>query len=100
MMDAIFEADKQALTTLMEKEAICWGEVSRLARDPDGQSYMVVILGKNQEAGIKEGGEKCVIYSSEADSDNVNPYLMSLMGRRIPFIILGMDEENGRLLLP
>ena len=98
MMDAIFEADKQALAALMEKETICWGEVSRLARDPDGQSYMVVILGKNQEAGIKEGGEKCVIYSSEADSDNVNPYLMSLMGRRIPFIILGVDEENGRLL--
>ena len=53
MMDAIFEADKQALAALMEKETICWGEVSRLARDPDGQSYMVVILGKNQEAGIK-----------------------------------------------
>lgn len=97
-MDAIYENDKQALATFMENETICWGEVSRLARDPDGQSYMIVILAKDQESGIKEGGEKCVIFASEADADNANPYLMALMGRRVPFVIQGMDEENNRLV--
>ena len=97
-MDAIYENDKQALTTFMENETICWGEVSRLARDPDGQSYMIVVLAKDQESGIKEGGEKCVIFASEADADNANPYLMALMGRRVPFVIQGMDEENNRLV--
>ena len=97
-MDKSYEIDKEALSVLMEKETICWGEVSRLARDPDGKSYMTVLLGKNQENGIKEGGEKCVIYADEADTDSDNPYLMSLMGRRIPFIIMGIDEENNRLL--
>jgi len=98
MMEAIYEADKQALTELMEKEEVCWGEVSRLAHDSDKQSYMIVSLERNPELGIKEGGEKCVIYANEADSDNANPYLMNLHGRRIPFVILSVDEENGRLL--
>lgn len=57
-----------------------------------------MLLGKNQENGIKEDGEKCVIYADEADTDSDNPYLMSLMGRRIPFIIMGIDEEGNRLL--
>lgn len=30
IMDAIYENDKRALTTFMENETICWGEVSRL----------------------------------------------------------------------
>lgn len=98
MMDTIFEADKQGLAALMENETVCWGEVARLARDPDHQSYMVVILARNPELGIKEGGEKCVIYANEADSNNDNPYLMNLHGRRIPFVIMAVDEENGRLL--
>lgn len=34
-MDKCYETDKQALDTLMENETICWGEVSRLARDAD-----------------------------------------------------------------
>lgn len=97
-MDRAYEIDKEALSVLMENETVCWGEVSRLARDPDGKSYMTVLLGKNQEIGIKEGGEKCVIYADEADTDSDNPYLMSLMGRRIPFIIMGTDEDGGRLL--
>jgi len=98
MMDVNYETDKQALASLMENETVCWGVVSRLARDADGQSYMVVVLDKNHEAGIKAGGEKCVIFSSEADSDNPNPYLMNLMGRRVPFVIQGVDEENGWLV--
>lgn len=97
-MDKCYDTDKNALTELMEKETICWGEVSRLARDADKQSFMTVVLEKNPENGIKEGGEKCVIYASEADSDNNSPYLVGLHGRRIPFVIMAVDEENNRLI--
>lgn len=69
IMDIIYENDKQALTTFMENETVCWGEVSRLARNPDGQSYMIVILAKNQEAGIKEGGVTGHIRNSDFSAD-------------------------------
>lgn len=97
-MDKCYDTDKNALAELMEKEAICWGEVSRLARDPDGQSYMTVILEKNPETGIKAGGEKCAIYATEADSDTNSPYLIALMGRKVPFVVKAIDEDNNRLI--
>lgn len=96
-MDAIFEKDMSGIENLMSNETICWGEVSRLARDTDGQSYMVTALPMMQQHKVS-GGERCVIYASEADADNVNPHLMNLMGRQVPFVITAVDEENNRLL--
>lgn len=97
MMDASFDTDKIGLEKLMADETICWSMVQRLARDTDGQGYMVLSLTMDLDAGIKVGGEKCVIYNSEADCDNPNLRLMNLMGRRIPFVICGVDEEKGQL---
>lgn len=96
-MSSIFDKDKVGLEDLMAKATICWGEVTRLARDADGQSYMVIILPMMQQHQIS-GGEKCVIFADEADADNVNPRLINLMGRKVPFIITGFDEEEDRLL--
>ena len=97
MLDTKFEVDRAALEKLMAEEAICWAIVERLARDTEGQGYMILNLPKNLDQGIKSGGEKCVIYSTEADCDNPNLRLMNLMGRRIPFVICGIDEEKGQL---
>lgn len=96
-MDVMFKNDQEGLQTMMEKEVICWGEISRLARDVDGQRYMVTELPIMLQYKV-HGGERCVIYSDEADADNVNPHLMNLMGRRTPFVVLSIDEENGRLI--
>lgn len=96
-MNAIFEKDMSGIEHLMSNETICWGEVARLARDTDGQSYMVTTLPMMQQRKVS-GGERCVIYASEADADNVNPHLMNLMGRQVPFIVTAVDEENNRLL--
>lgn len=97
MMEHIFEHDAQGLNALMENETICWGEVSRLAWDSDGQSYMVIEMPKLPQHHIG-GGERCVIYANEADADNENPRLVSLMGRRLPFVVTAMDDENNWLL--
>lgn len=95
-MEGIFEKDKLGLDNLMENEVICWGEVTRLARDGD-DSYMVLELPMMQQHKIS-GGERCVIFSSEADADNVNPRLMNLMGRRVPFVVTAVDADNDRLI--
>lgn len=91
-MDKIFNTDRTALEKLMADETICWGTVDRLARTEEGMGYMMLTLAKNLDIGIKAGGEKCVIYAPEADCDNPNLRLMNLMGRRIPFVICGIDE--------
>ena len=96
-MTAIMEKDLNGLQTMMEKEVICWGDISRLARDADGQSYMVTELPLMNQYRVS-GGERCIIFSCDADSDNVNPYLMNLMGRRVPFVVTSIDEENDRLI--
>ena len=70
----------ETLEKLMADETVCWAEVTRLARDADGQGYMVLMLPRDIDKGIKAGGEKCVIYGSEADADTPNLHLMSLMG--------------------
>lgn len=96
-MDKIFDTDRIALEKLMADEAICWGTVERLARTEEGMGYMILMLVKNLDMGIKAGGERCVIYAPEADCDNPNLRLMNLMGRRIPFVICGIDEDKGWL---
>lgn len=96
-MENIFEKDKQGLEYLMENEIICWGEITRLARDADGLSFMETSLPMNQQLRVS-GGEKCVIYASEADVDNVNPRLMNLIGRRVPFVVTAVDEDGSLLL--
>lgn len=96
-MDTVYEMDRAALEKMMANEAVCWAVVERLARDADGQGYMILTLPKNRDIGINAGGEKCVIYASEADCDNANLRLMNLMGRRVPFVICGIDEEKGWL---
>ena len=96
-MDKIFNTDRTALEKLMADETICWGTVDRLARTEEGMGYMMLTLAKNLDIGIKAGGEKCVIYAPEADCDNPNLRLMNLMGRRIPFVICGIDEDKGWL---
>ena len=97
MLDRNYEMDREALEKLMADETVCWAEVTRLARDADGQGYMVLMLPRDIDKGIKAGGEKCVIYGSEADADTPNLHLMSLMGRRVPFVICSIDEEKGWL---
>ena len=93
----IFEKDMKNLDALMQDETICWGEITRLARDDDGQEYMVTSLPAMSQRGIS-GGERCVIYASEADADTNRPRLMNLMGRRVPFVVTAAEPENDRLI--
>ena len=39
MLDRNYEMDREALEKLMADETVCWAEVTRLARDADGQGY-------------------------------------------------------------
>lgn len=96
-MSSVFDKDLKNLDALMQNEVICWGEVTRLARDEDGQGYMVTTLPAMSQHGIS-GGERCVIYANEADADNVSPHLMNLMGRRVPFVVTAAEPENDRLI--
>lgn len=98
-MDDIFERDREGLETLMEKEIVCWSEVSRLGHTADNQGYMVIELPLMQQYKVS-GGERGFIFPDEADADNVNPYLLGLHGRRVPFVILSIDEDkNGHKYL-
>jgi len=92
-----FEKDQKNLDALMQDEVICWGEITRLARDEDGQEYMVTALPAMSQHGIS-GGEKCVIYANEADADAVRPRMMNLMGRKVPFVVTAAEPENDRLI--
>lgn len=96
-MSITFAKDLRPLENLMNEEVIVWGEVTRLARDQDGQGYMIAELPVMAQHKIA-GGERCVIFADEADADNVNPRLMNLIGRKIPFVILAVDEENDWLI--
>ena len=97
MSNHIMEKDMQNLEALMQNETICWGEVTRLARDDDGQGYMVVEMPAMSQHGIS-GGERVVIYDSEADADSARPHLMNLMGRRIPFVVTAAEPDRERLI--
>ena len=55
MSNHIMEKDMQNLEALMQNETICWGEVTRLARDDDGQGYMVVEMPAMSQHGISGG---------------------------------------------
>ena len=97
MSNHIMEKDMQNLEALMQNETICWGEVTRLARDDDGQGYMVVEMPAMSQHGIS-GGERVVIYDSAADADSARPHLMNLMGRRIPFVVTAAEPDRERLI--
>ena len=56
-MSSVFDKDLKSLDALMQNEVICWGEVTRLARDEDGQGYMVTTLPAMSQHGIS-GGER------------------------------------------
>ena len=97
MSNSIMERDLQALEVLMQNETICWGEVTRLAREEDGQGYMVTMMPAMSQHGIS-GGERVVIYDSEADADSTRPHLMNLVGRRIPFVVTAAEADSDRLI--
>lgn len=68
-MSSIFDKDKASLEELMAKATICWGEVIRLARDSEGQSYMVITLPMMQQqealkASVLQGLQNGQVYES------------------------------------
>lgn len=96
-MGISFETDMAGIQSLMESETICWGEVNRLARDGDGRSYMSLDMPKMYNHQVA-GGERCIIFEDEADDDTEHPKLINLMGRRIPFVVLSVDDDENVLI--
>ena len=80
-------------------EAIASGEifhaaVERLGYEND-EAYMEFSIGGDDKM---PGRHICRISIAEFDAELERRSLMPLMGRKIPYVILGIDDENNRLI--
>lgn len=85
--------DKDILLELKEKEEILWGEVVRVGQTPEKRAYMLL----NTDAKNCAKNYPCIIYREEADAEFKRGSLVYLLGHKIPYVIIKVDEEKARL---
>lgn len=101
-MNDNFKKDSEGLQKLIEEEVVCWAEVTRLMHSDDNTNYLVMTMPRMLDHHI-DGGERCVIFEGESDAEaktveQQKSRLLYLMGRKIPFVVIGVDEDNDRLI--
>ena len=87
------QKDKGALLELKEKEEILWGEVVRVGHTPEKRAYMIVKTDTKNCAK----NYPCIIYREDADAEFKRGSLVYLLGHRIPYVIIKVDEEKLRI---
>ncbi|MBR2896030.1 MAG: S1 RNA-binding domain-containing protein [Oscillospiraceae bacterium] len=102
MMTNIMQESLERIRELIENETVCWAEVARLAHTKKKEHYLMLTMPRMLDHGIK-GGERCVIFDRESDHDaksldQARSRLLPLLGRKVPFVVLEVDEENGWLI--
>lgn len=81
--------DTKKIEEMVAAETILWGMVTRIGHMEDKTPYM--------EVPIKELDAVGTIMMGEVDAEIERKSLVSLLGRKIPFVVLGVDDK-GRIL--
>lgn len=90
-MGKISEKDLLDIRKMIEDKVLLWGEVQRVAIGSDRGRYLVV----TPQDAMAAANYSCVIRRAEADAFFKKDTLSYLVGYRIPFILIDVDEENG-----
>lgn len=81
----------KAARAAISKETLYWGLVTRLGKVDDGKPYMEVpVPGFENQIGV--------VYADEVDAEIERKTLMPLLGRKIPFVVIGVEKESNRLV--
>lgn len=83
------EEMKNKIKDAIASETIFWGMVTRIGRMPDKTAYM--------EVPISEFGLVGTITMDEVDAEIERRSLVPLLGHNIPFLIIRIDEESGKV---
>lgn len=82
--------DKTKVEEAIRNKQIFWNMVSRIGHLADGTPYM--------EVPISELGIVGTVLMDEADAEIERKSLVNLLGRRVPVMVLSVDDGEGRVL--
>lgn len=83
------EEKKKKIEEAIQNETIFWSMVTRIGRLPDTTPYM--------EVPISELGVVGTILMDEVDAEIERKSLVSLLGRKVPFVVLAIGEDGSYL---
>lgn len=89
MVKVMTEDKKKKIEETIQDETIFWSMVTRIGHLPDKTPYMEVPIAELNVVGT--------VLMDEVDAEIERKSLVSLLGRRVPFVILSIDDE-GRVL--
>lgn len=91
-----FSADLEKIKNAIDNKKIFHSVVTKIGEDDEQKKgYMTVQV--SDENGLN-GGYVGWIYIDESDDDVQRRSLLPLLGERIPFVILSIDEESHRMV--
>ncbi len=88
---SITAKDCVSIQKMIDSKIILWGEVQRVAATSDRARYLIVAPQDTMAAARYT----CVIKREEADAFFKRDSLEYVVGCRVPFVLIGYDEENG-----
>lgn len=94
-MNKNLNKDMERLNAVISDETIFSAEVCRLGHTESGADYMMVTVPAT--AGLS-GGYTGIIHADEADGEIERQTLVPLMGRVVPFTIIGIDTDKGQVI--
>jgi ribosomal protein S1 len=88
------DKDLSDIQKLIDEKVILWGEVQCVTSASDNGRYLVV----TPQDAIVVSRYRCIIKRDEADAFFKKDTLAYLVGYRIPFTVVGVDEEKSQVL--
>lgn len=93
-MGKFIEKDLLEINKMIEDKVLLWGEVQRVASSGGRGRYLIV----TPQDAMAAANYTCVIQRDEADAFFEKDALSYLVGYRIPFVLIGVDEESGQVI--
>lgn len=91
-----FNIDLEKIKNSISEKTIFYSEPFLLGKnEQNNEDYMLLKLPKSNNF---YQDYECIIYNSEADAELKRESLVPLMGRNLPFIIIGIEEDSKFLL--